>query len=130
VCVVASSRNSFGEDLTHSTQLYKICIAGLAWTYQVLPPYESRCLLLGLEVLSDRKTKAAALFVRDMLCGRIKLLHNVTKNITLRIPAAHLVSIFFLVSALDVSLSRLYVLFSSNVMDLVYNIAIENNLQL
>jgi hypothetical protein len=33
---------------------------GLGWTAQPLPPYESRCLLLGLEVLSDRRKIAAA----------------------------------------------------------------------
>jgi hypothetical protein len=49
VRVVASSRGSFGED----------------WTTQ--PPYESRCLLLWLEVLSDRRKTAVALFVRDIL---------------------------------------------------------------
>jgi hypothetical protein len=37
-----------------------------------LTPYENRCLLLGLEVLSDRRKIAAALFVRDILCRRIE----------------------------------------------------------
>jgi hypothetical protein len=39
---------------------------------QPLPSYESRCLLLGLAVLSDRRKTAAALFVRDILCRRIE----------------------------------------------------------
>jgi hypothetical protein len=43
---------------------------GLGWTTQPLLSYESRCLLLGLEVLSDRRKIAAALFVRDILCVR------------------------------------------------------------
>jgi hypothetical protein len=46
----------------------RFALRGLSWTAQPLPPYESRCLLLGLEVLSDRKKIAAALFVRDILC--------------------------------------------------------------
>jgi hypothetical protein len=33
---------------------------------------ESRCCLLGLEVLSDRRKIAASLFVRDILCERIE----------------------------------------------------------
>jgi hypothetical protein len=37
-----------------------------------MPPYESRYLLLGLEVHSDRKKVAAALFVHDILCRRIE----------------------------------------------------------
>jgi hypothetical protein len=49
-----------------------IKLRGLDWTAQPLPPYESRCLLLGLEVLSDRRKIAAALFFRDILCGRIE----------------------------------------------------------
>jgi hypothetical protein len=36
-----------------------------------LPPYESRCLLFGLEVLSDRRKIAAELFVHDILCRSI-----------------------------------------------------------
>jgi hypothetical protein len=41
-------------------------------THQPLPPYESKYLLLGLEVLSYRRKIAAALFVRDILCRRIE----------------------------------------------------------
>jgi hypothetical protein len=33
---------------------------------------ESRCLLLGLEVLSNRRKIAAALFVRAIICRRIE----------------------------------------------------------
>jgi hypothetical protein len=50
----------------------RFALRGLSWTPQPLPPYESRCLLLGLEVLSDRRRIAAALFVRDILCRRIE----------------------------------------------------------
>jgi hypothetical protein len=46
----------------HSARIERIqnnfiifALRGLGWTIQPLPPYESRCLLLGLEVLSDRK---------------------------------------------------------------------------
>jgi hypothetical protein len=45
----------------------RLALRGLGWTTQPLPPYESRCLLLVLEVLSDRRKIAAALFVRDIL---------------------------------------------------------------
>jgi hypothetical protein len=33
----------------------RFALRGLGWTTHPLPPYESRCLLLGLEVLSNRK---------------------------------------------------------------------------
>jgi hypothetical protein len=36
-----------------------------------LPAYDARCLLLGLEVLSDRRIIASALFTGDILVGRV-----------------------------------------------------------
>jgi hypothetical protein len=36
-----------------------------------LPAYDARCLLIGLEVLSDRRIVASALFARDILVGRV-----------------------------------------------------------
>jgi hypothetical protein len=54
-------------------RLIRRCIwRGLSWTTQPLSPYESKCLLLGLEVLSDRRKITAALFVRDILCWWIE----------------------------------------------------------
>jgi hypothetical protein len=50
----------------------RFALRGLGWTTQPLPPYGSRCLLLGLKVLSDKRKIAAALFVRDILCRRIE----------------------------------------------------------
>jgi hypothetical protein len=50
----------------------RLTLRGLGWTTQPLSPYESRCLLLGVEVLSDRRKIAAGLFVRDILCRRIE----------------------------------------------------------
>jgi hypothetical protein len=50
----------------------RFALRGLGWTTQPLPPCESRCLLLRLEVLSDKRKIAAALFVRDILCGMIE----------------------------------------------------------
>jgi hypothetical protein len=47
-------------------------LRGLGWTAQPLPPFESRCLLLGLEFVSDKRKIAATLFVRDILCKRIE----------------------------------------------------------
>jgi hypothetical protein len=35
------------------------------------PAYDARCLLIGLEVLSDRRIVASALFARDILVGRV-----------------------------------------------------------
>jgi hypothetical protein len=50
----------------------RFALQGMGWTTELLPPYESRYFLLGLEVLSDRIKIAAALFVRKMLCRRIE----------------------------------------------------------
>jgi hypothetical protein len=36
-----------------------------------LPAYDARCLLIGLEVLSDRRIVASALFARNILVGRV-----------------------------------------------------------
>jgi hypothetical protein len=36
-----------------------------------LPAYDAICLLIGLEVLSDRIIVAIALFARDILAGRV-----------------------------------------------------------
>jgi hypothetical protein len=47
-------------------------LRGLGWTVQPLPLYDSRCLWLRLEVLSDRRKIASALLVRDILCRRIE----------------------------------------------------------
>jgi hypothetical protein len=40
-----------------------------------LPAYDSRCALLGLESLEDRRTMADAPFIRDLLCNRIDSAH-------------------------------------------------------
>jgi hypothetical protein len=60
----------------HSTKIEHIqhnfirfALRGLDWTAQPLPSYES--LLLGLEVLSDRRKIAAVLFFLDILCRRM-----------------------------------------------------------
>lgn len=37
----------------------------------VLPPYKSRCSLIALETLSERRNTISALFARDLLMGRI-----------------------------------------------------------
>jgi hypothetical protein len=49
-----------GGQEVHSARIERIhhkfirfALRGLGWTTQLLPPYESKCLLLGLEVLSD-----------------------------------------------------------------------------
>jgi hypothetical protein len=50
----------------------RFALRGLVWTTQSLPYYESRYLVLGLDVLSDRRKIAAVLFVCDILCRRIE----------------------------------------------------------
>jgi hypothetical protein len=57
------------EGIQHN--FIRFALQGLGWTTQPLPPYDSRCLLLVLKVLSDRRKIAAALFVRDYLYRRI-----------------------------------------------------------
>jgi hypothetical protein len=58
------------ERIQHNFIRFALRILG--WTTQPMPPYESRCLLLGLEVLSDRRKIAAALFVRNIIYRRIE----------------------------------------------------------
>jgi hypothetical protein len=36
-----------------------------------LPAFDARCLLIGLDLLSHRRIVASALFVRDILVGRV-----------------------------------------------------------
>jgi hypothetical protein len=48
-------------------------LRGLRWT--TLPSYEARCVLVGLDSLEDRRMLASAMFVRDLLCGRIDSAH-------------------------------------------------------
>jgi hypothetical protein len=42
----------------------------LRWTVNPLPAYDSRCALLGLESLEDRRTMTRSLFIRDLLCNK------------------------------------------------------------
>jgi hypothetical protein len=44
-----------------------------------LPAYDSRCALLGLESIEDRRIVASALLIRDLLCGRIDSPHLTSK---------------------------------------------------
>jgi hypothetical protein len=44
-------------------------------TADPLPAYDSRCALLGLESLEDRRTVASALLIRDLLCDKTDSLH-------------------------------------------------------
>jgi hypothetical protein len=41
----------------------------LPWRVYPLPAYDARCLLIGFEVLSDKRIVASALFARDILVG-------------------------------------------------------------
>ena len=49
------------------------------WTANPLPAYDSRCALLGLESIEDRRRIASALLIRDLLCGRIDSPHLTSK---------------------------------------------------
>jgi hypothetical protein len=49
------------------------------WTADPLPAYDSRCALLGLESIEDRRMIASALLIRDLLCGRIDSPHMASK---------------------------------------------------
>jgi hypothetical protein len=46
-------------------------VSRLPWSVWPLPAYDARCLLIGLEVLSDRKNVTSALFAWDILVGRV-----------------------------------------------------------
>jgi hypothetical protein len=49
----------------------RYAVRRLPWRVWPLPAYDARCLLIGLEVLSDRRIVASALFARDILVGRV-----------------------------------------------------------
>jgi hypothetical protein len=62
----------------HSERLERVqhnfirhAVRRLPWRVWPLPAYDARCPLTGLEVLSDRRTVASALFARDTLVGRV-----------------------------------------------------------
>jgi hypothetical protein len=63
----------------HSEQLERVqhnfiryAVRRLPWRVWPLPAYDARCLLIGLEVLSDRRiATSSALFARDILVGRV-----------------------------------------------------------
>lgn len=57
----------------------RFALRGLRWTANPLPAYDSRCALLGLESLADRRTVFCALLIRDLLCGRIDSPHLTSK---------------------------------------------------
>jgi hypothetical protein len=49
----------------------RFALRRLRWTANPLPAYDSRCALLGLESVADRRRVSSALLVRDLLCGRV-----------------------------------------------------------
>jgi hypothetical protein len=62
----------------HSERLERVqhnfiryAVRRLPWRVWPLPAYNTRCLRIGLEVLSDRRIVASALFARDILVGRV-----------------------------------------------------------
>jgi hypothetical protein len=48
----------------------RFALRRLRWTVNPLPAYDSRCALLGLESLEDRRTMTRSLFIRDLLCNK------------------------------------------------------------
>jgi hypothetical protein len=48
---------------------YAVC--RVPWRVWPLLTYDAKCLLIGLEILSDTIIVAKALFVRDILAGRV-----------------------------------------------------------
>jgi hypothetical protein len=49
----------------------RYAVRRLPWRVWPLPAYDARCLLIGLEVLSDRRIVPSAIFARDILVGRV-----------------------------------------------------------
>jgi hypothetical protein len=57
------------ERVQHNVIRY--AVRRLPWRVWPLPAYDARCLLIGLEVLSDRRIVDSSLFARDILFGRV-----------------------------------------------------------
>jgi hypothetical protein len=55
----------------HHNFIRYVLMRRLPWRVWPLPAYDARCLLIGLEVLSDRRIVASALFAGDILVGRV-----------------------------------------------------------
>jgi hypothetical protein len=62
----------------HSERLERVqhnfiryAVRRLPWTVWPLPAYDARCLLIGLEVLSDRRISTSALFAWEILVDRV-----------------------------------------------------------
>jgi hypothetical protein len=49
----------------------RYAVLRLPWRVWPLPAYDARFLLIGLEVLSDRRIVASTLFARKILAGRV-----------------------------------------------------------
>jgi hypothetical protein len=49
----------------------RYAVRRMPWRVWPLPAYDARCLIIGLEVLSDRRIFTSALFALDILAGRI-----------------------------------------------------------
>jgi hypothetical protein len=49
----------------------RYAVRRLPWRVWLLTAYDARCILIGLEVLSDRRIVTSTLFARDILVGRV-----------------------------------------------------------
>ena len=65
------------ERIQHNFLRYALRM--LHWTANPLPAYDSRCALLGLESLEDRRTVPGALLIRDLLCDKTDSQHLSSK---------------------------------------------------
>ncbi len=71
-CVWSPYQSSHSERIERIQHNFvRFALRRLRWTVNPLPSYDSRCALLGLESLEDRRTIASAILIRDLLCGCI-----------------------------------------------------------
>jgi hypothetical protein len=71
-CVWSPNQSVHSERLERVQHNFiRYAVRRLPWRVWPLPAYDARCLLIGLEVLSDRKIVASAVFARDILVGRV-----------------------------------------------------------
>jgi hypothetical protein len=62
---------AFGRITRITSQFIRYAVRRLAWRVWPLPAYDARCLLIGLEVLSDSRIVAIFLSARDILAGKV-----------------------------------------------------------
>jgi hypothetical protein len=72
MCVLSPHQSVHFERLKRmQLNFIRYALRRLPFRVWPLPTCDSRCLLIGLEVHSDRRIVASALFARDILVGRV-----------------------------------------------------------